>query len=593
MKSLSSWGLKSIDYFSQPMQITFNQKRNFSTVLGGFLSLVIYCVTITLVISSANNLLNKVNPKSTMTESSLHNAPLLNVAEQNLIYVIGFLDRNFEPLYDDSLFTMEFSQFKREKQTDGNMLTRNIPLNKTNCGMYREEFKKRGFEREYLSNSIELAVCFDYKTPGLILGGNFNSDYFSNVNLKIKRCINSTNSKTICKSKDVIDDKLLNGYFQFHYYGNNIDINNYTNPYKISFSQYFIATDPKASKFVDVYFKTVNITTDAGIIFQSFDYESALVFDYYREQILVQVVDDLVVDFYINSSKNYLTYTRIYQKFQDFAANIGGLLKVMTVLGYFITIKFTHYAMYEKMFNCLYNFDYDGEQNGRKIENSSKSKYMYKTKIDETSTHKNLSINQNIFNTHLSGLYKNNYLNVAETAKPIHNSVDKEKSFNISNYDNYKTQIDREIKNQKKKYDKKFILDPVDVLKLYFCNCCSPKNKNKLNLFRLAFNKLHKYLDYLQIVQTLQQFHRLKKVIFTKTQKKLFLLHSKPLISENKKIFNDEDGRKSMIEGSDENKIIYENYLKAKKKEGSNKIYKRLLKNLDENLKKIFENIKN
>jgi hypothetical protein len=590
MKRLSTWGLKSIDYFSQPVQITFNHKRNFSTILGGILSLIIYCVTFSLVITSGSNLLNKVNPKTTMTDHTLNIEPLLNVTEQNLIYVVGFLDRNFQPLYDDSLFTMEFSQFKREMQSDGNMLTRYIPLNKTSCSMYRDEFKKRGFEKEYTANRIDLAVCFDNKIPGLILGGDFNSDYYSNINFKIKRCVNSTNSNIICKPKELIDDKLLNGYFLFNYFGNNIDINNYTNPYKTSFSSYFLVVDPKASKFVDVYFKTVNISTDAGIIFQSNDYQSALVFDKYREQILVQVVNDIVIDFYINSSKNYLTYTRIYQKFQDFVANVGGFIKVMTLLGYFISIKFTHYAMYEKMFNCLYNFDYGEEQDGRKIENSSKNKFMFKTKIDESLTQKNLSINQNIFNTHLSKLYKNNYLNVADSTKPIHKSIEKEKSFNISNYDNDKNQIDREIKNQKKKYDKKFILGPADVLKLYFCKCCTPKNKNKLNLFRLAFNKLHKYLDYLQIVQTLQQFHKLKNVILSKTQKKLFLLHNKPIISENKKNFKDR--KKSKVDKSEENRNIFENYLKARKKEGSNKIYKRILQNFDENLKKIFENIK-
>jgi hypothetical protein len=565
MKSLSSWGLKSIDYFSQPMQITFNQKRNFSTVLGGILSLIIYCVTISLVMSSASNLLSKVNPKTTMTESSLTNAPLLNVAEQNLIYVITFLDRNFQPLYDDSLFTMDLSQFKRERQSDGNMLTQYIPLNKTSCSMYRDEFKQRGFDKEYIGNSMDSAICFDNKIPGLILGGDFSSDYFSNINFKIKRCVNSTNSKIICKPKEVIDDKLLNGYFQFYYFGNNIDINNYTNPYKTSYNNYFMVVDPKASKFIDVFFKTVNISTDAGIIFQSNDFQSALVFENYREQILVQVVNDLVIDFYINSSKNYLTYTRIYQKFQDFVANIGGLLKVMTVLGYFVTIKFTHYAMYEKMFNCLYNFDYEEDQTHHKIQNSSNNVFMFKTKFNETSTQKIFPLNSPIKFLHKKNISQNNNKN----------SI---------------LDINKEIENQNKKYDKRFLLDPTDVLKLYFCNCCNLRNRTKLNLFRLAFNKLHKYLDYLQIVQTLQQFHRLKNVIFTKTQKNLFLLHNKPIISENKKNFKDR--KKSMIEKSEENKIIYENYLKAKKKESSNKIYKRILQNLDENLKKIFENIK-
>lgn len=592
MKNFFSWGLKSLDYFSQPIQITFNQKRNFSTVLGGFLSLVIYCVTLTLVISSANNLLNKVNPKTTMTDSVFYEAPLLNVSEQNLIYTIAFLDRDFQPLYDDSLFTMEFSQFKRERLNDGNTITRYIPLNRTRCSMYKEEFKRRGFDKEYIANNIELGVCFDNQKPELILGGEFSSNYFSNINFRIKRCVNSSSSLTICKPTEIIDDKLLNGYFQFYYFGNNIDINNYTDPYKTSFSNYFIVVDPKASKFIEVNFKTVNISTDAGLIFQSNEYQSALVFDNYREQILVQVVNDLVIDFYINSSKNYLTYTRIYQKFQDFAANIGGLIKVMTVLGYFATINFTHYAMYEKMLNCLYKFNFKEESTQCKIQNTSENKIILKDKLNNLTNQKYLSNNQNFQNTNLSGFIKNNYLEADDNPKHLHQNFDFEKSINAINYESLNIHINREMENDNKKYKKKILLNPVNVIKLYLCHCCSRRSSTNLNLFNIAFKKLYKYLDYLRIIQTLQQFHKLKNVIFSKTQKKIFLLHSKPLICLNNKNKNYET-KKSLIEGSNENKLNYDNYIKARKKEGSNKIYKRLLNNFDENLKNIFENIQN
>jgi len=63
-------------------------------------------------------------------------------------------------------------------------------------------------------------------------------------------------------------------------------------------------------------------------------------------------------------------------------------------------------------------------------------------------------------------------------------------------------------------------------------------------------------------------------------------------LTENKKKLKCEISSNNKIGESDEYQIIYESYLKAKQKEGSNKTYKRLLKNIDENLKKIFENNK-
>lgn len=591
MKNISSTILKSLDYFSQPIQITFDRERNFSTILGGFLSLIIYCVTIALIISSANNLLYKINPKTTTTETYLNFAPLLNLKNQSLIYGIGFMDRNFERLKDDSLYTIEFSQFKRERQPDNSVKTEYISMNKTSCQMYQQEFINRGFEAEYKALNLDQIMCFDNQVPGVILGGDFNLDYYSNLNVRMKRCVNSTKSKTVCKSSQEIDNRLLNGYFQFYYFNSDIDLNNYDDPYKMIFSNSFIVTDPKATKFSEVYFKTVNISTDAGLVFESNEYKSDILYDTNREQILVQVVDDLIIDFYINSSKNYFFYTRIYLKFQDFAANIGGLLKVMTVLGYFISIKFTHYEMYEKMFNSLYKFDFNEGDRRKKI-NFGRLPTMVKTHIEQSYTNKNLSVNDKYNKSIASGLFRNNYFKNEQNqdiSKTQHKSSTNQISTTEIISENYKRKIINQIRSLDEKYDKKINLGPLEIFKMYLCRCCSRGLTSKYNLFNLAYNKIQKHFDYLLIIQTLQQVHRLKNILFNKTQKKLFLLHNRPLISQNKKKVKPKNEINNIFEAMDESELIYESYLKAKKKQGSNKFYKRLLQEIDENLKRIFD----
>jgi arginyl-tRNA--protein-N-Asp/Glu arginylyltransferase len=90
----------------------------------------------------------------------------------------------------------------------------------------------------------------------------------------------------------------------------------------------------------------------------------------------------------------------------------------------------------------------------------------------------------------------------------------------------------------------------------------------------------------------------MKSVIFTKSQENLFLQHSKPLISynPNERIAGASSSLKESIKEStltEDNYHIYKNYVKATKKQATNKTYKRLLKNMDENLREIFENVKN
>ena len=621
MKNALSWGIRSMDYFGQPIQIKFNSKTKFKTVLGGVLSFLIYCLTIALIISTGSNLYNKVNPKTTMTNTIMSSMPLLNMSELNLVYAVTILDRFFMPLNDPSIYTLGVSQFKRSRQKDDSMLSEYIPLKKANCSIHKETFKQRGFEAEYIGNALESGVCFD--STNLVIGGLFSTDYFSNVNFQVKRCVNSTDSKVICKPKEVIDDRLLTAYFQLNYFDTSIDINNYLNPYSTSFTTYFLVMDPKASKFVDIFFKIVNITTDAGLIFQTEVHESAVSFDYFREQVQVQVVDNMIVDFYLNSSKNYLTYTRIYMKFQDFAATIGGLIKVMTLIGYFITIKFTHFAMYEKMFNCLYNFDFYGTNeigcqtvnfaSNVKIATTPDQTKPNEKKPDKQNTDKSINFKKKTRATFSStdafdskhvvstgtDAYESNRPIVQTTYafdsnRPIVLTPFQEKSAANA----LKVRVDKQMEMNKKRFDKQIRLTPVDVIKMFCCNTCIFKQKRKFKLYKSAYSKLDNYLDYLKIVQTLQQFNRMKNVIFTKSQENLFLQHSKPLISynPNERIARGSESLKENIKEStltDDNYNIYKNYVKAKRKEATNKTYKRLLKNMDENLREIFENVKN
>jgi hypothetical protein len=549
--------------------------------------------------------------------------PLLNMSELNLVYAVTILDRNFMPLNDPSIYSLGVSQFKRSRQKDDSMLSEYIPLKNVNCNIHKETFKQRGFEAEYIGNGIESGICFN--STNLVIGGLFSTDYFSNVNFQVKRCANSTDSKVICKPKEVIDDRLLTAYFQLNYFETSIDINNYLDPYSTSFTTYFLVMDPKASKFVDIFFKIVNITTDAGLIFQTEVHESAVSYDYIREQVQVQVVDNMIVDFYLNSSKNYLSYTRIYIKLQDFAATVGGLINIMTVIGYFITIKFTDFAMYEKMFNCLYNFDFDGtneigcqtinfasnvkiattpdqtkpdEKTPDKHNTDKSINFKKKTRVAFSSTD---AFNSKHVKTTGTDAYDSNRPIVQTTYafdsnRPIVLTPIQEKSAANA----LKVRVDKQMEMNKKRFDKKISLNPVDVIKMFICNSCIFKQKKKLKMYRSAYSKLDSYLDYLQIVQTLQQFNRLKSVIFSKSQENLFLQHSKLLISYNpNERIGGQQGKVSLKNSikestlTEDNYNIYKDFIKAKRKEATNKTYKRLLNNMDENLKDIFENVKN
>ncbi len=550
------WMFQNIDNFAQPVQIIFDNEKKYSTILGRVVSIIIYSVILVLVIKSWNSLLNRQNPKTSMTNIYRVDSPLMNFTELNSLYISMFQTKDFLPFSDPSYLTIETYQFVVRRLENGSQTFDYIPLKQVDCKIYFDSFKKKGFEKDYNNNLLDQGICID--TDNLVLGGSFTGDYFSNVNYRMKKCVNTTNSNITCKSQSEIDEKIKGGFFQLYYIDNYLDLNNNEQTFSEYFKSYFILLDPKSTKSVDIFYKLVNVSSDVGYIFESREYEQVVSFDYYREQIDTSSTDNVVIDFYINSSKNYLFYTRSYMKFQDFAAAIGGLMKIMTVAGFIITTAFTQYEMYAKMFNSVFNFEFDKEADLKKsnlknfkkiVENSANVFIPITSKIIQSELISNIEISGN--KMQLSAMLK------------------------------------RKIKDLEENYKKKMNLGTLNLIKLTFC-FCREKQKIKRKLVDIAYEKILNYLDYLKVMKTLLEYKKIKKILLSPEQDKIFSLYSKPLVCINKQ--NDKEKRRSesLLE---KDLSLFKCFFDIGSQQ-ENSVNSRLLKYMDSEYKKIFEEVK-
>ena len=551
-----------IDFFALPVQITFNNEKKYSSSLGKVISAIIYVITLALIINLSNKLLIRVNPRTSSTISYLTEAPLFNVTSLNAVYASYILTKDFVPFRDPSYFSIGVSQFIVQRNSDGSQTIDSKELKKVNCSTYYNYFKNKGFEQDFNKNSLLEAVCFDFNSRDIIIGGRFVGDYFSNIHYEIRKCTNSSNSDVICKPQVEIDSKLQGSYFQFYYLDNNIDLNNNDQIFNEYFIQYFILLDPIASKFVDIFFKQVNVSTDSGFIFEDINIKHAITFDYYREQIDTSMTNNKIIDFYVNSSNNFLFYTRIYMKFQDLAASIGGLFQVMTIVGSVITMGFNEYEMSEKMFKALFNFKYE-EETSKNLKTSASAKNLNKRERKFVSR---IDLNDILSNTKTPSTTNNNHRLIKDSS-------------------NLKYMIKTKLEKHRQKYLNNFDLGPFSLIKMFLCKC-DKKQKYKVRLVNLAFEKLTKYLDYLEIIRTLQEFRRIKKIIFTPVQDKLFSIYEKPLISGKL------ERKMSTIMNENERSLaLFRSYTEAKDLRHSDPYNDRLLKQMDNDFKNIFEEI--
>jgi hypothetical protein len=382
--------LIGLDYFGQPVRLTFNGSKKFSTEIGGLLTISIFCVILVLIIQQGGDLLKHLKPKVNVMDLYLLDQPIIEISDTNIMFSVQLLTNTFQPSSDASYFTMQLEQFVVERNEKGSFFN-TYPIHLESCSLHIDSFFKQGnFSQELLDNHIPDSLCLKNHTGRI--GGKFTSNYFSNLKFTIMKCNNQT-TKVPCKSPQEINEFLNGAYFEFYYIDKYINSENFTHPFQYFLNTYFLPLDPFSYKFVDLYLKTANISTDQGFLFQDNYVTSEIMFDYYREQLSVYKSGTTVIDFYVNSSFNFLNMNRNYMKIQDLAAATGGILKVFLVIGLVISRYFNDYKMLENILNTLYNFqmgndsqtgkDSDDDLNNNRLINLNKKKADESTMVKE------------------------------------------------------------------------------------------------------------------------------------------------------------------------------------------------------------------
>jgi hypothetical protein len=171
-------GLLNLDYFGQPLRLTFDGRKKFSTELGGILTLIIFTLITVLAINQGSELLNHLKPKVNSVNLYLVDQPIINLSDRVLMFNFQFLTNAFKPNYDPSYFTFKFQHYivDRLKQNPSNQY---FDVDLENCSLHYDSFMKNGnFSAEFQSNFFSESYCM--KDQFGIMGGSFASNSFSN-----------------------------------------------------------------------------------------------------------------------------------------------------------------------------------------------------------------------------------------------------------------------------------------------------------------------------------------------------------------------------------------------------------------------------
>ncbi|KAL4506421.1 hypothetical protein ABPG73_017155 [Tetrahymena malaccensis] len=214
----------------------------------------------------------------------------------------------------------------------------------------------------FLSHSS--LFCFD-DNQQVYVEGDYSGDFYSRVDVTFNQCVNSTKvGSVVCQPQKAIDKVLSNTQATngtpFNYQGVNIQAQ---------------ATNQQPQAYT-AYFENYYIESDVGLIQKDIkrlrDFKFAG-----TDTTIIYNNPSLVMRFTMRPYKNkQVLMQRRYMKFTDLLAQIGGVLKFLTVIGFILCHPYAKLNLTKEVINSVFDFEENNQE-------SSQQKYVNSDQKDQ------------------------------------------------------------------------------------------------------------------------------------------------------------------------------------------------------------------
>jgi hypothetical protein len=349
--------LNILDTTGVKPQFLLSGKKNYTTSLGGLISLLNLIILGLVIYAFGKNFFERTEP----------------LMIQNLIYPERY------PNYTLGL-NLNFTYAVRLEDFDGNVINRSdlvyidfiyyhyeirngqwVELNKKSLDY--ELCNKNNFEKPELFDrqGLKTACCPNLKN--LEVGGGWDETYIKYIRAFIRVCkegeMNKKGEKCGKSSdfKHILKNRLfISNYYQEYF----VDSDNYQNPMDIVFTNQYYMLDPLILKKSIYFFRKGTVTTDYGWILKDEESYSKFTFDdLVTDSIsmsqLPESQQNIIGEVHLKFSKKQEKFVRTYTKIQNLAANVGGIIKIFYTVNIFIASFFTIHLMNFDFLNYLNN----------------------------------------------------------------------------------------------------------------------------------------------------------------------------------------------------------------------------------------------
>ena len=343
---MSNYLLCQADIIGRQPELRINDMPRNQTLLGGSLCIIVYCFFILASLYFGQELIYRVIPTIIESEKKTNNNDILYLSKSQFSFFF-------------SLYNQEIGFFNPKNYLDLNLYMKTINNDQItiknitlgNCELNDFEIDENDDDSFKVLN-LDQFICIKNSDNNFYLEGVIKHNKYSSIELQIKPCSNNN-----CKNEDDIKKILEISELAIFYFDTSFDFRKFNKFSNNVIRTFYITFNYNISKFIDIRLGLTKVYTDIGYIFERFKKKELhniktierLNFDNNENTFLINITFQL--DFL---KKNIY---RKYYKIQNWVAELGGIIRAMTLIATFINYCNDRASFYELLINKLFDVD--------------------------------------------------------------------------------------------------------------------------------------------------------------------------------------------------------------------------------------------
>lgn len=356
--------LKTPDFFPVSISLKHNGWNCYRTRLGFLFSLILMSLTLAFSASNLENFFYRLKPSIKKNEyyqnSKINFFP---IDYQHFPLMFGLSDFENATFFINERIYLPKAEMITYKKEQGGLQIEKFAIAYVRCQReYLESLPSREF---FLKQNYEALYCLqnqaktEVEKRKYIIGGAYEEEIFSFFRLSFGVCEKG------CEERDVIEKKLKRGYASVFFEDHMEDLEDDAQPFKpYGKGNVFTTFGLNYTKGMDVNFFEMQIISDKGVIFEEKEETSEKSFENLKEFFEPFPSHNQFMYFDFKMSHQKVVFTRNYMKFQEFIADIGGLINLLYLFFWALVYPFSKIRYYVDLLNEVFDLREEGRRVG-------------------------------------------------------------------------------------------------------------------------------------------------------------------------------------------------------------------------------------